>query len=442
MSKVQLPIALNPPFSWNSGDCAQIWQGPSKLIFHDEVLEGVATVKLRMTEHPKWVFDFQPNVAIAEFASLKRNLMDPHSLKNAKLRTDSTLGDLDVDVSNFPNGTIVDCDESDNGMSKSLVYAIFNGLELHGMPLQRGTSSFCGRFEAILPNARITVDKALGLTPKDCTTSILTHIAHVQFDNAVDNKEVGVISELLFRTLSMMRLGWVGLAGPWYFGPDLIPTRIDCVTTKMSRSSGQLGWCQPQMDSSFGELLLCIHNSRIDKQKFDSMIMAMHYTIESEQCSGGIEGALILQQAALECLAWLEMVQTRSIYSNRQFKNINAHGRMRELLSLNNIAYSIPEKAEFLKNYPKNEEGILDLVQILSEFRNALVHSEPKHAVRLFAREHGDEERLELWHFVGMLVQQALLASFGYKGKMLRRDSTKQYAVHAVEQVPWVQGEA
>lgn len=75
---------------------------------------------------------------------------------------------------------------------------------------------------------------------------------------------------------------------------------------------------------------------------------------------------------------------------------------------------------------------------MLIEIRNALIHSEPKHAAKLFSRKNGDDERGELWYYVGSLVQQALLASIGYEGKMLLRDSDARYAANAVEDAPWI----
>jgi len=74
---------------------------------------------------------------------------------------------------------------------------------------------------------------------------------------------------------------------------------------------------------------------------------------------------------------------------------------------------------------------------VLADVRNGLIHAAPKQAARLFARDNGEEERSDLWYQCGGLLQQAMLASLGYEGQVLRRDVDAEYASGAVSDVLW-----
>ena len=137
-----------------------------------------------------------------------------------------------------------------------------------------------------------------------------------------------------------------------------------------------------------------------NEDRAQALETALHWLVESEQCAGGVEGAIILQQAALECLAWREIVLERRICSESGFKSLPASDKIKWLLSLHNIQAAIPDKSAPIKSYAKafNHE---DLIDVLVDVRNALVHAEPKKAARLFGRNQGDEERGGLWYQVG-----------------------------------------
>lgn len=149
-----------------------------------------------------------------------------------------------------------------------------------------------------------------------------------------------------------------------------------------------------------------------------------------------MEGAIILQQNALECLAWLEIVVLRQFCSESGFKSLPASDKIRWLLSLHKIQADIPNNSDSITSYAK-AFNLRDLIDVMFDVRNALVHAEPKKAARLFVRNQGIKERGDLWYQVGGILQQAFLASIGYQGMMLRRDVDAEYAVGAVKRVPW-----
>ena len=350
MSHDEIPHAIDPPFKWDGGEFAEIWNGPSELVFHDETQEGIAAVNIRILEHPTWRFEFVPKTAAPDLARIKRMITDPESVSSVKLKTEGIFGELEVKATEYHSGRVVGNDQVISFSANSLKFAVFNGPQILGKPVRRAARHWCGRLEAKLENAQIILDESEVIGTSHSSNCKLTHTASVKFESVVDAKEVRKISDTLFWTLSVMKLGWVGIVGPWHYDIDGNLKRIDCFATKLTRRSGHLGWCHEQMDSSFAVLFSCLYEAQQDHEKFDSIVTAMHYMIEAEQCSGGIEGAIILQQAALECLAWLEIVQKRSICSISGFKDLPAADKIRWLSSLYAIECCFPKKANFLDN--------------------------------------------------------------------------------------------
>src|SRR5262249_17337515 len=96
----------------------------------------------------------------------------------------------------------------------------------------------------------------------------------------------------------------------------------------------------------------------------------------------------------------------------------------------------IPSHCSDLANFAK-AYNLEDLPGALVDVRNALVHGSPRKVERLFARATGDNERIDLWYLTGGLLEQAILAIVGYRGKILRRDLNEKLATSALRQVPW-----
>jgi hypothetical protein len=145
---------------------------------------------------------------------------------------------------------------------------------------------------------------------------------------------------------------------------------------------------------------------------------------------------LILQQAALESLAWFEIVQSRKLCSISGFEKLPASDRVRWLLSLYSISASIPPHCKDLVAYA-NEFDLQDTLEILADVRNALIHGTPKKVERLVGRNRGDYERTELWHQIGGILDQAVLAVIGYQGDIVRRDLDVTWKHSAIQRVPW-----
>lgn len=432
-----IPKGIEPPTVLGGDVCQfEAWNGKTLFRRGEKESRGDARVFLNLLPVPEFRFEFTPETK----PTLKDSFLNcPLGL--CTIDCGPPIGSVTGHVTNS-SATYTGHIEAQSGLGDdgakydSATFLILNGPQIDGDPITRGRASFCGRMSARVDNLEVIVDRIT--SEKQPRTSIYesTHVALFNFENAVSVSQIDRFAKNLFRSFSLMKCRWVGQVGPWLGNKEASDSQLRVSVTKTMRNGGAISWCHSSMGSSFSHLFPVMTAAFSDDARAEPLQTALHWLIESEQCAGGVEGAIILQQAAFECLAWLEIVVVRKICSNSGFKALPASDKIRWLLSLYNIEVSIPEKSTEITSYAK-AYNLRDLVDVLVDVRNALVHAEPKKAARLFSRNRGDEERGDLWYQVGGVLQQAFLASIGFQGAMLRRDLDTELAVNAVKSVPW-----
>ncbi|WP_265234744.1 hypothetical protein [Lyngbya sp. CCAP 1446/10] len=104
---------------------------------------------------------------------------------------------------------------------------------------------------------------------------------------------------------------------------------------------------------------------------------SIHWYVESKKQAGGVNGAIVLQQTALERLAWVLLVQDKRSLSQNGFQKLPAADQVRLLLSSLGIDLKLPTD---LINLTKlaNQLNWVDGPQAITEIRNAIVHYNPK----------------------------------------------------------------
>jgi len=104
---------------------------------------------------------------------------------------------------------------------------------------------------------------------------------------------------------------------------------------------------------------------------------SIHWYVESKKQAGGVNGAIVLQQTALERLAWVLLVQDKCSLSQNGFQKLPAADQVRLLLSSLGIDLKLPTD---LINLTKlaNQLNWVDGPQAITEIRNAIVHYNPK----------------------------------------------------------------
>jgi len=432
-----VPVGLVPPIEL-SGDNTQFafWEGETELRQKSRGLKGIARIYVDLYPAPEFRFEFTPH----QSPSLIEAWFESE-LGEATINCGPPFGEVLCNVSNaganFSGYVESQSRPIGSGVNAhKAVYIVINGPSVHGGPLKRGSRAFTGRLQSSSPGHGVIVDALKSEAMARGAVYEPTHVACCEFSNAASLAEIEKTGTHLFRVLSLMKCRWTGLLGPWLYDSFGNLVEIQLSVTKTMRNGGASSWFHEMMGSSFGELYQSMQTAFEDEKREPALQTAIHWLIESEQCAGGVEGAIILQQSALECLAWLEIVLIRKLCSESGFKALPASDKIRWLLSINNICADIPAKSAAIISYAK-AFNLSNLVEVLVDVRNALVHAEPKKVERLFSRNNGEEERGDLWYQAGGMLQQAFLAAIGYEGKLLRRDLDCEYATQATKPAPW-----
>lgn len=348
---------------------------------------------------------------------------DSSSLTDGELHCSRPLGTLSVRPSNSTAGKILGTVgppvAKPDQPSTSALFLVVNGPFAHGAGIVREKTAFAGRLQCQTPDGMIiTVDRLSHRQRSARLVYAFTHVAEIRFDRPKQIEEFDAASTTLFRTLSLMRGRWVGIVGPWLFLGDAVHTVIPGVT-KTSRHGNSPTWSHETLLGAFEELFTRLTAGHQDSEMDTALQTALHWLIESQVCAGGVEGSLILQQAALETLAWFVIVQRRKLCSTDGFDKLPAADKMRWLLSLYSIPTLIPAHRVELVSYAK-AYNLDDLPAILADVRNALVHGSQKKVERLFHRRDGNEERTHLWYLIGGLLEQAILAVLSWSNTEAR----------------------
>jgi hypothetical protein len=138
---------------------------------------------------------------------------------------------------------------------------------------------------------------------------------------------------------------------------------------------------------------------------------SIHWFVESSKQAGGIEAGIVLQQTALEQLAWVLLVEERRNLSSNGFHKLCAADKARQLLSHSGISLEIPDRLTNLRQLSKQLNWV-DGPQAIIEIRNAIVHPNPKN--RHKRNEVTTAARYEAW-FLGLeYLEFVLLKLFDY----------------------------
>lgn len=437
-----VPYSLKPPigFDFNS-ETIEMWSGDAVGTTGGRTLQGRLIVRFDLQPRPsvRWTFTFDEDMA----QSICRSFSDDRewtidfstngpigSFKGTWLT--SGVGELAGIISEAPVKATLD------GECRA-VFLVINGPLQYGRPIQNDRSSFCGRLTAERNNAAIVIDRLSSETKGVKSRSYsFTHVAEVRSSQGLSELQFSGISRDIFRSLSLMRNGWIGLLGPWIFkGSEL--AGLVLAVTKCSRYQGG-GWCHRSDPDVFAQLFprLEVLQAGGNVDHSEAWQTAFHWLIESELCAGGMEGALILQQAALEAVAWYAVVTSRKLCSEAGFEKLPADDKLRWLCSVFSIPIAIPSVATELKSISSVFQQE-DIIGILTAARNAFVHNNPKKLRRLREIE-GKGGLRELWWQVGGILELVVLALIGFDGNTIRRDIDSRRVEECLKRVPWASG--
>jgi len=170
----------------------------------------------------------------------------------------------------------------------------------------------------------------------------------------------------------------------------------------------------------------------------ESAKLAIFWYLQSNRNAGGVEGSIILTQAALELLAWVHLVEKGSIsekaFEEKPLKYISQ--KINRLLEECGIPKDIPSEYANLANFESElDNSANNGPYAFVEIRNSITHSKPENRQKFIdtptsARE--EAYSLGLWY-----LELILLRLFNYNEFYSNRIPKHRYQGD-VETVPWV----
>jgi hypothetical protein len=162
----------------------------------------------------------------------------------------------------------------------------------------------------------------------------------------------------------------------------------------------------------------------------DFLISAIHWYIEANSNSGYTEGSLIMAQTALELIYnWL-LIEKKKIIIGKDSENLSAANKIRLLLLQLNASYDVPVSYENLKAYTLQNKDIIDGPDVITNIRNAIVHSQEEKRKKL--SKINDSVRHEALGLSIWYVELSLLYILNYQGKYHNRCSNEEE-----QNIPW-----
>jgi len=328
---------------------------------------------------------------------------------------------------------------------RCVLFHIANASSFQGSNIRNeaGTYSAAARAELLVPPWRIVLDTLREGSDRDAAENLkrsggygITHVGLVEReDRAVfHSTDVEPLLESIGWMLSFCR-------GARTFPLLLVGRDETDAEVATSWRCGHVAPMQLLMSwfddrSSDGlTILQRLHQCFTDKIWREPTNLALHwYLICNNARDTSIEGAIVLQQAASEVLAWTLLVEDRRVLSKDGAEKLPASDKLRLLLSHCGIPLRIPDSLKALGAVAKKCNWP-DGASATTEIRNALVHANPKKRGRVLGQ--GTEVLCDAWCLGQWYLELILLWLFDYGGRYLNRLKRGGWKVEAIERVPW-----
>ncbi len=167
----------------------------------------------------------------------------------------------------------------------------------------------------------------------------------------------------------------------------------------------------------------------------DPIKIAIHWFVEANLTAGGVEGAIVLTQTALELLGWVYLVEdpNTASMSAQKFNGLNAEDKIRALLTQLQVPMGIPAALTSLFGYAVGQ-NMPDGPSCIVRLRNGIIH--PKLRKRILVLQtprlvRSEAQALGLW-----FLELVLLKLFDYNGVYYPR-FLHDYPANIKTKVPW-----
>jgi len=231
--------------------------------------------------------------------------------------------------------------------------------------------------------------------------------------------------------LSFARGAWAGLLAPRGVGSDGQVVWSEWADRSVSEWKSHASWWDRQNAQAL-EAGYDGFSHRWDKPYWQEVLStAIYWYLRSNSAGSGagVDGGLILTQAALEQVAWARLVEEWRSVSAQGFRRLFASDQLRLLLSRMDVPLSIPDRMTGLVQFGRADAW--DGPRVLTEIRNSLVHPS-KH-------EPASRQRapyFEAWNLGQWYLELSLLNLVGFNDAYSDRTRTGGW-VGEVQELPW-----
>lgn len=424
-----------------------------ELVLHEDALEVETPLGLSRRKG-RLAFRWLPTPVLHIYAELdfQKTPMrwDPPETQQAKVRL---LGD-----SNFNNITINKFDtepgpgygyllgalpvftsgESDH--IHSIRFHIPNFFGYSGALALHESGTYVNRAVLALDPWRITIDGSVSGPGQHDLDQLhgygITHVGKIERRDLQPFSacEAASVLKMLELWLSFCRGNWTAPILLVGFNHDAVDVWKDWSPKRITPSKSVVSWVDGQSPKFLEQGFLGFVQAATTEHWKEVLELAINWYVESNRQESGTEAALILAQAGLELLAWVNVGSGLTGAKREKFDNSPAKKKIRMLLKKCGIACDIPRQLSELSRFARSQDWH-DGPASLAEIRNVLVHSNPAHTSRL--QNIPANIRSEVWSLTLWYFELALLWSFNYLGTYRNRVTTRNWFRDPAEQVPW-----
>ncbi len=288
-------------------------------------------------------------------------------------------------------------------------------------------------------NARIVLDQVEGWTDQVHKVRAeggfaIGHVGEIRHrdGSVLPDAEAKMVREALRYFLGLARGFWVGPILPYRSTSADVAADFGPYILSPWRSVNS--WFPVHEPSTVGPLFEQFSRLYQDPNWNESLRNAVDWYVEGNTADS-LESAIAKAQIALELLAWVVLVDRRSVKTNDRFRQDTTAQNLRDLLTECRVPTTLPSHLADL-SAAASSWGASDGPESFVQVRNAIIH--PTHKKRLKLSHLGAIGKLEAKEIGLQYVELCLLSLLGFEGNYADRTRRGGW-VGEVTAVPWSQ---
>jgi hypothetical protein len=333
------------------------------------------------------------------------------------------------------------------GNPSQISYLIFHIANFHdylGTWIQDSSTGWAGRISLVSSQWKIKIDSLSPKIRKKLFTSLridggfaITNVGQIE---RIDKdhfsiEEVEDCLKALWYFLSFLRGAWVGLILPIGFDRNHNKVWEKWSSQKISPFSDSMSWFSRQdtrrdLDVMFSRFMDYWSDSSFQ----ETLMLVIHWYVESNLQSGAVEGSILMAQAAYELL-----FEVKS-NSNSNSTRISAEKKLKEILLWAKLPIKgteIPSdegKLSSLMSFVSaTENQVFNIPQAITRVRNKLTHPKSKNTQLII---YSNSLRIETWQVSLWYLELLILYLLDYQG--LYRNRLRFIYEGDYDEVPWM----